>query len=227
MKLIASSDRSLLVRFGASIDPATHARTLALFRALQQLHDSRIRNMHPAYASLQIDFDPLSCHCAEIEELVRKLANQPASESVAQGRSLELPVCYDPELGEDLEEVCKHTGLSRAELIAAHTAPEYIVYFLGFSPGFAYLGGLPPDLAVPRLPTPRRTVPAGSVAIGGEQTGVYPLTSPGGWRLIGRTPTRLFCQEDREHPMLLEPGDTIRFVSIDRARYEELVDAKL
>ena len=226
MDLIASSDRSLLVRFGTSIDNAAHARTLALFRALNQLLDPRIRNLHPAYASLQIDFDPLSCHRAEIEALVRNMASQPLAENCSPGRTHEIPVCYDPELGEDLKEVCMHTSLSRAELIAAHTAPPYVVYFLGFSPGFAYLGGLSANLAVPRLATPRRTVPAGSVAIGGEQTGVYPVASPGGWRLIGRTPVPLFRPDNREHPMLLEPGDILRFVSIDRVQYEESLNAK-
>ncbi|HUO59740.1 MAG TPA: 5-oxoprolinase subunit PxpB [Candidatus Acidoferrales bacterium] len=226
MELIASSDHSLLVRFGSSIDTAAHAQTLALFRALNGLHDPRIRNLHPAYASLQVDFDPLACQHAEMEELVSGLASRPVTKGSAAGRTHEIPVCYEPEFGEDLEDVCKHTGLSRAELIAAHTAPEYIVYFLGFSPGFAYLGGLPAILAVPRLPTPRRSVPVGSVAIGGEQTGVYPIASPGGWRLIGRTPVPLFRPDNREHPMLFEPGDALRFVNIDRARYEELLHAK-
>lgn len=227
MDLIASSDSSLLVRFGIAINAAAHARTLALFRGLSKLRDARIRNLHPAYASLLIDFDPLACDIAQMQAIVRQLAEQLAPEEQASSRTHEIPVCYDPELAEDLDEVCQITGLSVQQLIEAHTAPEYIVYFLGFSPGFSYLGGLPAKLACPRLATPRRKVPPGSVAIGGEQTGIYPVTSPGGWRLIGRTPVAMFRPDNREHPMLCEPGDTLRFVSIDRARYEELLHEKL
>lgn len=227
MELIACGDSALLVRLGTRIDPAIHRNTLALFRALLNLRDPRIRNLHPAYASLLIDFDPHACDIAQIQELVHKLVGQLKDKGTVSAKTYEIPVCYDPALGEDLAEVCQLTRLSTEELIAAHTAPEYIVYFLGFSPGFAYLGGLPSNLAVPRLATPRRKVPAGSVAIGGEQTGIYPVDSPGGWRLIGRTPASLFCPDNRERPMLFEPGDSLRFVSVDRARYEELLHAKL
>lgn len=227
MQLISCGDSSLLVRLGTCIDPAIHRRTLVLFRALLKLRDPRIRNLHPAYASLLIDFDPLTSDAAEMQKLVCQLADHKSEEDSVSARTHEIPVCYDADLGEDLAEVCQLTGLAVQDLIAAHTAPEYIVYFLGFSPGFAYLGGLPSNLACPRLTTPRRSVPAGSVAIGGEQTGIYPVASPGGWRLIGRTPVRLFHSDNREHPVLFEPGDSLRFVSIDRARYEELLNAKL
>lgn len=219
MELIPSSDASLLVRYGRAIDRATHRRTLALFRALAARRDPRVTNLHPAYASLLIDFDPLALDHAELGTLIEGLeTGEPAHENPPPVH--EIPVCYDLEFGPDLMEVCDLTGLTAEQLIAAHTAPEYVVYFLGFSPGFAYLGGLPPELAVPRLASPRKVVPAGSVAIGGTQTGVYPLASPGGWRIIGRTPLALFFPENTLHPTLLQPGDCVRFVRLHRRQFD-------
>lgn len=135
----------------------------------------------------------------------------------AFGRVIELPVQYGGAEGPDIEAVARHAGLSVASLIERHAATEYTVYFLGFQPGFAYLGGLDPALATPRRKEPRVRVPAGSVGIGGEQTGVYPMSSPGGWQLIGRTSTVLF-DPDRDPPSLLEPGDRVRFVPVGGAQ---------
>jgi len=224
MELIPSSDASLLVRLGRTIDPATHQRTLALFRALADRRDPRVTNLHPAYASLLIDFDPLALDHTEIGTLIEGLeSGEPEREAPPPVH--EIPVCYALELAPDLMEVCSLTGLTAEQLIAAHTAPEYVVYFLGFSPGFAYLGGLAPELAVPRLSSPRKVVPAGSVAIGGAQTGVYPLDSPGGWRIIGRTPLALFFPENNLHPTLLRPGDRVRFTRLHRQQFDAaLVD---
>jgi KipI family sensor histidine kinase inhibitor len=222
MEFIANSDASLLVRFGRTIDSAVHRRTLALFRALAARRDPRVTNLHPAYASLLIDFDPLALSHAELEALIEGLD---VGESPDESPPLvhDLPVCYDAELAIDLMDVCAFTGFTPEQLIAAHTAPEYLVYFLGFSPGFAYLGGLPPDLVVPRLASPRKVVPAGSVAIGGAQTGVYPVESPGGWRIIGRTPVPLFFPENTVRPTLFQPGDRVRFTLLSRQQFEERV----
>src|SRR5262249_55828790 len=134
-----------------------------------------------------------------------------------ESRTIDIPVCYGGECGPDLEDVARHTGLAPAEVIARHSAVTYLVYFLGFSPGFPYLGGLAPELATPRLSAPRKRVPAGSVAIGGRQTGVYPVESPGGWRIIGRTDLRLF-DPNAEPPALLRTGDSVRFVSVNARR---------
>ena len=125
-------------------------------------------------------------------------------------RLVEIPVRYGREFGPDLEDVARHTGLTPERVIEMHSEAEYLVYFLGFAPGFSYLGGLPPELATPRLPAPRKRVPAGSVAIGGNQTGVYPIASPGGWRIIGHTNTKLF-DPDAAEPVLLRMGDRLRF----------------
>ncbi len=221
MEQIPCSDSSLLVRFGETIDPVQHRQVLALLRALAERREPGIVNLHPAYASLLIEFDPLRIGVEEISALLAGVDLGTAPDETTCRRH-EIPVCYDPELGPDLADVSDLTGLSGEEIVALHTAPEYLIYFLGFSPGFAYLGGLPAALIVPRLASPRKLVPAGSVAIGGEQTGIYPKNSPGGWRIIGRTPARLFTPSDEQHPTLFQPGDRVRFSSISRSRFEEI-----
>jgi KipI family sensor histidine kinase inhibitor len=136
---------------------------------------------------------------------------------------VEVPVCYGGDLGPDLEEVARAVALPPEEVVARHAAPVYRVHLLGFTPGFPYLGGMDPRLSCPRLPTPRLRVVAGSVGIAGAQTGVYPVESPGGWRLVGRTPLALFDPSPgARRPFLLAPGDGLRFVPVDRARYDAL-----
>jgi inhibitor of KinA len=221
VKTIPASDSSLLVVFGNAISPALHQRVMALFHALQSWHDPRIRNLHPGYASLLIDFDPLRLTHDELNSIVQQLAV--ASDSVVDTRTnvVAIPVCYDIEFGPDLLDVATHTGLSLDEVVRQHSSPTYLVYFLGFSPGFVYLGGLPEALHTPRLETPRPSIVAGSVGIAGSQTGIYPVDSPGGWRLIGRTPVRMFDSEATP-PTRLQPGDKLKFSPIDRATFEDL-----
>jgi inhibitor of KinA len=140
---------------------------------------------------------------------------------VTRAREVNVPVWYEPRVGPDLELLAAEKGISVPELVERHAAPEYRVYMLGFRPGFPFLGGLDPLLAASRLASPRTVVPEGSVGIGGQQTGVYPVTSPGGWRLIGRTPLRLF-DPTQKTPFLFEVGDRVRFVPIDEERYRAL-----
>jgi inhibitor of KinA len=139
----------------------------------------------------------------------------------ARRRTVEIPVCYGGEYGPDLEFVARHNGLDAEEVIRIHTAGEYLVYMIGFTPGFPYLGGLSARIAAPRLEKPRFKVPGGSVGIAGRQTGIYPLTAPGGWRLIGRTPLSLFTPA-LDPPCLLRPGDAVTFKAISREEYERL-----
>ena len=143
------------------------------------------------------------------------------SVQVPESRRIEIPVCYDEELGPDLNDVARHSHLTVGEVVQRHSSTEYLVYFLGFSPGFPYMGNMPKELATPRMGTPRRLVPAGSVAIGGHQTGIYPVASPGGWRIIGRTPIKLFRPEEPE-PTLLQMGDLVRFKAIDKNEFHQL-----
>lgn len=221
MKIIPASDSSLLVVFGNEISPTLHQRVIGLFHALQAWHDPRIRNLHPGYASLLIDFDALQLTHDELSSVVQQMA--PASHAVADGRAnvITIPVCYDIEFGPDLADVAQHAGLSLEEVVRLHSWPTYLVYFLGFTPGFAYLGALPDILQMPRLASPRPSVAGGSVGIAGSQTGIYPFDSPGGWRLIGRTPLRMFDPEGTS-PTRLQAGDRIKFSPIDSATFQDM-----
>jgi KipI family sensor histidine kinase inhibitor len=152
----------------------------------------------------------------QIEALVRECLDKPDTAGAGEARTIEIPVRYGGECGPDLEDVARHTGFAAERVVELFGAAGYLVYFVGFSTCFPYLGGLPPELATPRLPAPRKQVPAGSVAIGGAQAGVYPLASPGGWRPLGRTALRLFDPEGSPPP-LLHMGDRVRFVAERRA----------
>jgi len=164
----------------------------------------------PGMNNLTLTFDPtaieLDALTAQVLEAWPKL-----SAKAVEGRLVEIPVAYGGEHGPDLGDVAAHTGLTPAEVVRRHSAGEYVVYLLGFLPGFAFMGGLAPELATPRRAEPRTAVPARSVGIGGEQTGIYPLVSPGGWQLIGRTSLEMF-DPTAESPTLLRPGDRVRFV---------------
>ena len=156
------------------------------------------------------------------EQLKKELSGISVEESAGQETPhhvVEIPVCYGGSYGEDLKDVAAHAGLTEEEVIKLHSSVDYNIYMLGFLPGFPYLGGLDPKLFTPRLDNPRTKIPEGSVGIGGEQTGIYPLESPGGWRLIGRTPLKLY-DPDREQPFLYQAGDYIRFVPITAEEYE-------
>lgn len=211
MTIRPASDRSLLVEFGDTISPEIHHHVFHVTRALEGIRG--ILNLHPAYASVLVEFEPRLCDHDQIAKLIRDAAAREAvSRHPGDTRLVEVPVRYGGEYGPDLPDVARLTGLSPKRVIELHSGAEYLVYFLGFAPGFAYLGGLPPELATPRLSAPRKHVPAGSVAIGGNQTGVYPILSPGGWRIIGHTQAKLFDPSAAE-PVLLRMGDRLRFVA--------------
>ena len=222
MDIIRASDASLLVVFGTRISPELQRQVLALFRRLQRGADARIRNLHPAYASLLIDFDPLRWTHDEVAAHVQELTEAPATTAEFTTNTVAIPVCYGGEFGPDLGDVAAHTKLSVEEVIRLHSSATYLVYFLGFSPGFAYMGELPEMLHTPRLRTPNKVVKAGSIGIAGSQTGVYPVDSPGGWRLIGRTPVRMF-DPDALPPTRLQPGDRVKFMPINREAFEQMV----
>jgi len=214
MNIRRASDRSLLITFADEISLEAHQQVSALTHALERARG--ILNVHPAYASVLIDYDPHLFTYDEVERLVHKQidAHPPATER----RHIEIPVVYGGECGPDLADVAAHTGLSPERVIDLHASADYLVYFVGFSTCFPYLGGLPNELATPRLSAPRKHVPTGSVAIGGSQAGVYPIASPGGWRLIGRTPLRLFDPASIPPP-LLRMDDHVRFVPIAEASF--------
>jgi KipI family sensor histidine kinase inhibitor len=203
-----ASDRSLFISFGDEISIEAHRQVSRLTHALEGQRG--VLNLHPAYASVLIDFDPRFHSHADIEALARERMEAVGDEA-RQARLVEIPVCYGGEFGPDLEDVARHAGLSPERVVELHAAADYLVYFVGFSTCFPYLAGLPGELATPRLPAPRKQVPAGSVAIGGSQAGIYPLASPGGWRIVGRTPLRLFDPQGSPPP-LLRMGDRVRFI---------------
>jgi KipI family sensor histidine kinase inhibitor len=221
MKVIPASDSSLLIVFGNAISPQLHARVIGLFQALRAKPDPRIRNLHPGYTSVLIDFDPLQTSHEELAEIVAQLTNAAASQDGGRSNVVSIPVCYDAEFGPDLLELANYAKISPEEVIRLHSSATYLVYFLGFSPGFAYMGGLPEKLHMPRLATPRGQVAGGTVGIAGSQTGVYPVDSAGGWRLIGRTPWHLF-DPSTDPPTRLQPGDVVRFSAIDRATFNAM-----
>lgn len=213
-------DSAFRVRFGEQISPEVHARVLGALRALDAAREAWVLDLVPGYASVVVIYDALRATPEEVQRWL-EAALPKARPEPASHRVIEVPVWYHPCVGPDLEPLAREKGLPVEELIALHTAPEYLVYMLGFRPGFPFLGGLDPRLFSPRLATPRVAVPAGSVGIGGQQTGVYPVRSPGGWRLLGRTPLRLFSPE-ADPPFAVSAGDRLRFVSITEARYREL-----
>jgi KipI family sensor histidine kinase inhibitor len=222
MKVVQASDSSVLVVLGDVMSLDSHQRVMSLFLALHRLNDPRIRNLHPAYASILIDFDPLRLSHEEAASLVEHLAGEGSSQYDRATNVVTIPVCYDIEFGPDLLEVANHAKIPTREVIRLHSSATYRVHFLGFTPGFAYLGGLPETLHAPRLASPRKHVPAGSVAVAGSQAGIYPVDSPGGWRLIGRTPVRIF-DPDATQPTRLNPGDLVEFSAIDRATFDATV----
>jgi KipI family sensor histidine kinase inhibitor len=208
---------ALLLRLGDGIDPDVNRRVHALAAAMQRRRPPWLREIVPAYASLAIAVDTEACERDPLQAAREWLLSfDVEDEGDAQDALLpiEIPVCYGGEHGADLDDVAAHCGLTAADVAARHAGGDYAVAMLGFAPGFPYLLGLDEALAAPRLSTPRTRVPAGSVGIGGAQTGVYPREGPGGWRLIGRTPLALF-DAARDPPSLLAPGRRVRFVAID------------
>lgn len=220
-RFVPASDAALLVVLADEPSEGATAAVLALREALAASPPPGLVDVRPAYASLLVAFDPRTTTHAAIERAVAPLLPRPGLGLATAARTVEVPVCYGPECAADLADVARAAGLSPEEAAGLHSGAEYRVAFLGFSPGFAYLLGLPPRLATPRLPAPRLGVPAGSVGIAGGQAGLYPRATPGGWRLVGRTPLPLF-EAARELPSLLLPGDAVRFVPIGHHDFEGL-----
>lgn len=219
-----ASDRSLLVRFGDEISIETNQRIRGLLHLLQSRPITGVRNLKPAYCSLLIDFDALRLTHGDLTEILRDYLERLEDVPLPEPRQIEIPVLYGGESGPDLDDVAALHQMTPREAIELHASVTYVVYFLGFVPGFAYLGELPKALRTPRLDQPRRSVAAGSVGIAGAQTGVYPQEVPGGWRLIGRTPTVMF-RRGANAGALLSVGDRVRFRPISKAEFAALENA--
>jgi len=218
-----AGDSALLVSFEEVIDEEVNARIHAIADAVEKAGFEWLVEAVPTYSTVYVFYDPLKASFSEAKAAIEPFLT--VSPESFRGRLVEIPVVYGGEYGPDIGFVAEHNGLTVDDVIEIHSGPTYRVYFLGFLPGFAYLGGMDERIATPRLEKPRLKVPAGSVGIAGKQTGIYPLESPGGWRLIGRTPLRLF-DPGREPPTLLRPGDTVRFVPIDESEFQEFYEAE-
>lgn len=222
-KIMPEGDRALLVSFGSEIREETNRKVMKLCEQIGKEKIPGVTECVPAFCSLLVLYDPKICRYAEVKERIQVLL--PGAEKTGTGTAPEkkiihhIPVCYGGMYGEDLASMEKITGLSSEEIIRIHTADTYRIYMLGFLPGFVYLGGLDRRICAPRLDVPRTSIPAGSVGIGGSQTGVYPIASPGGWRLLGWTPVR-FYDPDREKPILCSAGEYIRFERMTEAEYQ-------
>jgi inhibitor of KinA len=215
LEIAALGDSALIIRVGDSL-----GEVLAALRKLEAANIRGLSDIAPAFASVAVFLDsPAKVEAAREAVLAALRRRKCAARTTTKPRLVEVPVCYDAEFGLDLEVVAQHSGLSPNDVVARHAAARYDVRCVGSIPGFPYLSGLPAKLATPRRESPRTAVPAGSVAIGGAQTGIYPLRSPGGWNIIGRTPLRLF-EVTPKPAALLRAGDRVRFIRIGREEFE-------
>jgi inhibitor of KinA len=238
MDIIPVGDSALVVRVHEDFADApeeTLDEVLRVFQLLQRAAIPGVIELAPAYNSIAVFYDPVAVLksggtvegvfdelATKIQSTINAASRRHRSRTAKRApRLIEIPVCYDPEFGFDLDRVAAHTKLSERDIIDLHSAGEYRVACIGFVPGFTFLAGLPNNLATPRRDVPRKEIPPGSVGIGGAQTGIYPLRSPGGWNLIGRTPLRLF-DASKNPPTLLCPGDRMRFRAISRQEFESL-----
>lgn len=223
-RYLTAGDQGVVVEFGEAIDPAINRRVRDLFLALDAHPVAGIVDLVPTYRSLLITYDPLVLPADRLREALDARLARLAATPAPSPRVLEVPTAYGGAFGPDLAFVATHNGLSEQDVVAIHSGTDYLVYMMGFSPGFPYLGGMSERIATPRLKTPRTAIPAGSVGIAQTQTGIYPVESPGGWQLIGRTPVALF-DAGRQPPVFVEAGDYIRFRPISVREYDELAEA--
>jgi inhibitor of KinA len=206
-------DRALLVELGDGISPAVNQRVRALFLELERLGLEGVRELIPSYRSLLAIYDPLTATLSTLKRHIEKAWERLDHASLPSPKTMRVPVVYGGECGPDLDWVAGHHGITPEEVIRLHTQPTYQVYLIGFTPGYPYMGELPDALVTPRRDTPRAKVPRGSVGIAQKQTGIYPVASPGGWQIIGRTPLALFDPK-RRPPSALEMGDLVQFYAI-------------
>jgi inhibitor of KinA len=214
-------DAALTVEFGNEIDPALNQRVIAFADTVRTQLWKGVLDVVPTYRSVTIHVDPLALTVNTLTDRLLQLPHTVSSPTASFGNQHTIPVLYGDEWGPDLEDVAAFANMPVADVVRLHSSVLYRVYMLGFSPGFPYLGSVPEPLAIPRLATPRTTVPAGSVGIAGHQTGIYPTSTPGGWRLIGRTPVALY-RPTNSTPFLIGPGDVVRFEPIGLREFDRL-----
>ncbi|MCP1358185.1 5-oxoprolinase subunit PxpB [Aneurinibacillus migulanus] len=238
MKIYPLGDAAAVIELGEEISEAVHRKVKALSIQLEAQPIPGMIEYVPAFTTVTVFYDPyrvlremgvqlseagmsgLVSPYRKVHDMLERMVAEIGDEAEIAARVIEIPVCYGEEFGPDLEFVANHNGLTPEEVIRIHSSAEYLVYMVGFAPGFPYLGGMPEAIAAPRRPSPRLAIPAGSVGIAGKQTGVYPIETPGGWQIIGRTPIELFIP-DSDPPTILASGDRICFRAISRQEYME------
>lgn len=225
-RLLALGDSAWTLEFGSAIHPAINARVMGLAERVLRARGSEpllasITDVVPTFRSLTVHYDPLEADAVALGERLRVLA-QHGHQDMLPGRRWHLPVCFDADFAPDLPRLAEARGLSPDGVIQRLLAATFRVYMLGFQPGFPYMGGVPPELHMPRLPAPRQKVPAQSLAVAGEMCAVYPWESPGGWNLLGRTPVVLFDLRHADQPALLAAGDEVRCHAVDRATHDRI-----
>ena len=220
-KILTVGDSSVLIEFGKEISPEINSRIATMVKLLKVQQIEGIVDMIPSFCALLINYDSRVISYSKLKKRLEDVLKLDAeSESIA-AEVFEIPVCYGGKYGPDMTNLIEHSGLSEKEIIEIHSGSDYLIYMLGFLPGFPYLGGLDERIHIPRLASPRIKIPAGSVGIGGAQTGIYPLDSPGGWQLLGQTPVKTYDPE-RETPILFEAGDYIRFVPVSEKEFLDI-----
>ena len=219
-KYLAAGESCVVVEFADEISRAANDAVTALTKHMRSQKRVPLMECLPTYRSLAIYFDPTkTTREAVVKEA--KSAPAPAAGGSGAGTEIEIPVCYGGEYGPDIANVAEHAGISEEEVVKRHSAKPCHCYMIGFLPGFAYLGGMDESIATPRLANPRTVIKGGSVGIAGKQTGIYPIDSPGGWQLIGRTPLRLFTPE-AGRPTLIEAGYEVRFVPVSEEEFKKI-----
>ena len=221
VKILTEGDTSILVAFKQEISPDVNARIAATVKLLRQQNTPGIVDVIPAFASLLINYNPQVISFGELKKRLEALLKMEVGTDKTEKRVFEIPVCYGGKFGPDIQTIADHAGLTEEEVISIHSSCDYLIYMLGFLPGFCYLGGLDERIHTPRLANPRMAIPAGSVGIGGSQTGIYPMESPGGWQLMGKTPVKTY-DPDREVPILVNAGEYIHFYPIDEAEFDRI-----
>jgi len=217
-----AGDRGLLVEYGSGIDPDINNKVRSMAIVMEKESPEGALETIPTYRSLLIIYDPAITNTSKLEKEILALEERLSEIKIPPPDTVEIPVCYGGELGPDIKFVAEHNSMTTDDVIRIHSQNEYRIYMIGFTPGFPFLGGLPEVLYTPRLETPRSFVPEGSVGIANNQTGIYPVASPGGWQLIGRTPIRLFTPAS-SNPFLYKAGDRIKFKPISAEDYSRLV----
>ena len=227
IRILTAGDSSLLIEFGKIISPDINRKIAVTVQLIKAQQTPGVVDIIPAFCSLLINYDPRVISYEEIRDRMQTILKIDVKADAARKKIYEIPVCYGGEFGPDLDNIAQHAGLSPEEVIQIHSSRDYLIYMLGFLPGFCYLGGLDERIHTPRLANPRLKISAGSVGIGGSQTGIYPLDSPGGWQLMGMTPVKTYDPQ-REVPILVEAVNYIRFIPIDKDefyRIKELVQS--